>query len=142
MKFEIENRYIAPAINLLGSIPLKNKKSIARSKLVKLLTKKLREFQDDDMLIIKEFANLDESGEPKRLETTYDIPLDKLEECGKNRTELTKEVAVIEGGEYVNHINIVEEALEETELELTGIDAEVYEVLIEAFEQARKVGKK
>lgn len=141
MKLEIENKYLVPILNFLPKVGVKNEKSRARSKLQRLISRKVEEYREDDKKIIHDFANLDDQGDPIIKDDSYDIPKAKLKECGKERTKLLNEVAIIEGGEYVNHFGILEEVLLNLDMELTGQDAEAYDILLDAFEAAKETKK-
>ena len=57
MEFVIENEKLVPAINLLGKLSLKGKKSRHRTKMIKDLMEGVKEFEDQRQLIIKEHCN-------------------------------------------------------------------------------------
>lgn len=147
MKIELENSYLVPSINLLQSLKLKGAQSIARSKLVKLLTKSLESLQEAEQSLINEYGEREDNSKP----VGDDNPLmhssdgnaklqpDRLEEYRTEHNKLMKEVAEIEGGTYVNHIDDVSHIIDDyaNDTELDGADAEAYFALHEAFEDAK-----
>jgi len=73
MKFELQNKYIVPAINLLQKFQLAGFKSIARTRLIKLLTKQLDALADAEKELAKVYAQLDEKGEPVIANGNFDL---------------------------------------------------------------------
>lgn len=140
MQIKFQGDYLVAVNNFLFNFKAKGRKSIARSKLLKLVEKKIKEFNEDEKMIIKEFAKLDEDGEPIILDgNRYDI--DDLKGYAKAVKELNEEEVIIEGGEYVNNFSHLKEALEDYDLELEGADAVAYEILMDAFENIEKPKK-
>lgn len=141
MKLAIKNSYLAPSIEFLLKLELRKEESRSRSRLVKLLQRKLEELLEDDERIIKEYANLDGNGEPIILGKTYDIPEDKKAECGRDRTILRQEQAVMECGEYPDLFQVMHRVLNDYDGTLSGKDAEAYDEMLEAFERGDNNGK-
>ena len=142
MKINLENLYLVPSINFLQSIKLKGAQSRSRSKLVKLLTKSLTTLQEDERKLVEEYGRIDENGEPVKDEQgNIDIQPAKEAEWLKEHSELLNEIAEIEGGTYVNHINDCKQILTDYDGELSGQEAEAYDALLDAFENSEKEGK-
>lgn len=136
MNIKLENQYLAPAINFLQQLKLKNSQSRARSKLVKLLTKQVEELQESEMALIEEFGVLGEDGKPIYSDGGYTIDTQKHDAYRIAANQLHGEQAEIIGGTYVSHLGELLTILNEYEGELEGIDAQVYDILLDAFEEA------
>lgn len=134
MEIKIENKYLTAVNNLLFNLKLKGKQTRARSKFLKLVLKKIEEFNEDEKTLVKEYAILDKEGEPIVIDDRYDIK--DLKGYGKAVKELNDEVAIISGGEYVNSFEELKTVLDNLDIELEGADAVAYDLLMDAFEDA------
>lgn len=144
MKIILENSYLVPAINFLQGLKLKGKDSRSRSKLVKLINQGLTSLQESEQQLLNDYADKDEKGNVIFVEDSKAkiSPINQIE-FNKEHKALLKEKAEIEGGTYVNHIDDCHKILDDYKGELSGVDAEVYDVLLDAFEndQTKKEGK-
>lgn len=134
MKLEIKNLYLAESINFLHGISLKGKKSRHRSRFIKMLEEKLEQYREDEMHIIKEYAKLDENGDPVTNNNTYDI--ENIKGFKADQKELLEEVNIFEGGDATGILKTVKEIIFEYDEEVSGRTAEVYDYLYEAFENS------
>ena len=142
MKINLENAYLVPSINFLQSIKLKGKESRSRSKLVKLLTESLAELQEDEQQLLNEYGVTNADGDlVKNAQGNIEIQPGRDQEWNKAHRELMEEVAEVEGGTYVNHINDCHDILDGYDGELSGQEAEAYDALLDAFENSEKEGK-
>ncbi|MHA3065809.1 hypothetical protein [Lacticaseibacillus saniviri] len=143
MKFVLENKYLAPAINFLQAMKLKGTDSLARSKMVKLINAKYEELLADQNLLLNEYgARLDNSkpvtdSNPLEQDEKGAITIqhDKISEFKTAHTALLNQKTEISGGTYVTHISDVVEIIDNYAFdhELEGNDAEVYLELHEAL---------
>lgn len=139
MKINLENFYLVPSINFLQALKLKGAQSRSRSKLVKLLTQSLTTLQEDERKLVEEYGHLDENGEVvKNDQGEVDIQPDRKAEWQQEHRKLLNEVAEIEGGTYVNHIDDCRQILLDYDGEMSGQDAEAYDALLDAFEQSEE----
>lgn len=137
MKIELLNKDLANCSNFLFDIKLKKDESRAKSKFMKLIQRKHEEYAEDIKELTKEYAVLDEDGNPVLLnERIYKIKEESSIECQVEVDKLSKEVAIIEGGEYVNQFKTIKTVLENYDEEMEGFKAEAYDVLLDAFEAA------
>lgn len=141
MEIKIENQKLAPAINLLYSLSLKGQQSRHRTKFIRLLQDKLKEFSEEEQEIIKEHCNLDEKDNPKTIDdgTKWDIKNGELNAFVKDKNELYKENRVIDGGDNQVMLQTVKEVLEDCDKEFSMQEADTYDYLCEAFEKADKM---
>jgi len=133
MILKIENRRLGQAIDLLFNLSLKGKQSRHRTKLIKLLSERLKEVEDQRIELAKEHSNKDEKGEPKVIDDKFDIK--DLEAFKKDLEELYDEEIVIEGGDYHGMLKTVKEILLNCDVELSGPQADIYDYLCEQFEK-------
>lgn len=135
MKIEIENQYLSSAYNFLYGLSLKGKLSRGRSKFLKLIFKKVKEFEEDQKEILHRYSDKDENGEAKKTEDgRFDINEENNILANKELNELMNEKVAIEYGEYVNNIQPLEEFLNEYDGELSGQDAAAFDAILDAFE--------
>lgn len=139
MKLKLTGKYLAPIDKLLFDLKIKgSKETRSRSKLKKLVMRKLKEYQEDQRELLEKYAEKDKDGNPKTSEQgNYIIPSNQ-KELQEELNELGEEAAVIEGGEYVNHISTMKEVLENIDIELSGVQAEAYDHLLDAYEAAEQ----
>lgn len=146
MEIRIENQKLAPAINLLYGLSLKGKQSRHRSKFVKLLQEKLKEFAEDEKQLRIEECNLDDKGEPKTYmkNGTEMLDVKDLDHFKKVKDVLYKEEVVIAGAEKETTLQTVHKVLDSLDKELSGRDAESYDYLLDQFEaiESKKGGDK
>lgn len=136
MKLTINNRLLVPTINLLQELKLKGKASRARTKLANLLIKSVDELSNSELELIKEYGELDESGEPIKLENgNYKIKPDVLAEFNAEHLALLNENAEAEGPTYEGHLEDCIKFLNDYDGELNGEDAIAYDALLDALER-------
>jgi PHD/YefM family antitoxin component YafN of YafNO toxin-antitoxin module len=143
MDFVIENEKLVPAINLLGKLSLKGKKSRHRTKMIKDLMEGVKEFEDQRQLIIKEHCNLNEEGEPVTITKEggaehYDVK--NLKAFEKDQKELLEETYTLEGGNVTGYLKTMKDVLLECELEWSGQEADIYDYLCDEFEKEEQKG--
>lgn len=142
MKLKLKNEMVVPSIEFLQGINLKGKASRARSKLVKLLMNSLKELQESEMELAKEYGQTDDDGELAKDDKGN--PILKPESVGQYRTEhtnLISETAEIEGGTYTEHAADCKKFLESYDGEMSGKDAQAYDALLDALEDEESEGK-
>jgi len=132
MKITLENKELISAINFLENMDLKaNKDSRHRTKLVKLIKNAFTELIDDEKELLKKFDLVNEDGQIKE-------DKDQLKEnaigFNKEREILMNEKVVIEGGMYAKNLDELPRILNEYEGILSGSNAEIYDRLLDEFE--------
>lgn len=132
MKIELKNKELAPAINFLQSLNLKAKDSRHRSKLVKIINEAYGELGEEELKLMQEHGVADESGV---LIKESDRDPKKVAEFKKEQNALMDELVVIEGGLYVKNIDEIPRILAEYDGEMSGVDAEIYDRLLDEFEK-------
>ena len=139
MKMEIKNGEITAYVEFLQKLNLKSRASRGRTKLIKLLEKKIDEFNMDLNSLRDEYFKKDEQGqfiqENGKLVVKDGV---SVEEAQAEADELNNENAVILLDEYKEQIKAMYQALDEYDGELSGTDATIYDDLMEKLETAQK----
>ena len=135
MKVKIENKKIAPIINLLYDMPLRGKQSRHRTKFINLLEGQLQEHKKDSHALLKEHCHLDEKGEPKTIDDGQYWDLKDIEAFLKDKKELDEEIFVIEGGNHHGMLKTVKEILDDCDKEFSGQEAMIYDYICEKIEE-------
>ena len=140
MKMEIKNGEITAYVEFLQKLNLKSRASRGRTKLIKLLDKKIDEFNVDLNSIRDEFFKKDDKGHFVQDDNGKLVIKDGVSvgEAQAEADKLTNENAVILLDEYEQQIKAMYQALDEYDGELSGTDATIYDDLMEKLEQAQK----
>lgn len=140
MKMEIKNGEITAYVEFLQKLNLKSRASRGRTKLIKLLDKKIDEFNADLNSVRDEFFKKDDKGHFVQDDNGKLIIKDGVSvgEAQAEADKLTNENAVILLDEYEQQIKAMYQALDEYDGELSGTDATIYDDLMEKLEQAQK----
>ena len=137
---EIKNGEIAAYVEFLQKLNLKSRASRGRTKLIKLLDKKIDEFNADLNSVRDEFFKKDDKGHFVQDDNGKLVIKDGVSvgEAQAEADKLTNENAVILLDEYEQQIKAMYQALDEYDGELSGTDATIYDDLMEKLEQAQK----
>ena len=139
MKMEIKNGEITAYVEFLQKLNLKSRASRGRTKLIKLLEKKINEFNMDLNSLRDEDFKKDEQGqfiqENGKLGVKDGVIVG---EAQAEADKLTNENAVILLDEYEQQIKAMYQALDEYDGELSGTDATIYDDLMDKLEQLQK----
>ena len=136
---EIKNGEITAYVTFLEKLNLKSRASRGRTKLIKLLDKKIDEFNMDLNGLRDEYFKKDSQGqfiqENGKLVVKDGV---SVEEAQAEADKLNNENAVILLDEYEQQIKAMYQALDEYDGELSGTDATIYDDLMEKLEQSQK----
>lgn len=133
MKINLKNRELKPAIDFLENIDLKaNKDSRHRTKLVKQIRMAFEEFVEEEKELMIKFRLLDEEN---RLKKEEERALQDVLSFSKEQSILLEEEVVIEGGMYAKNFDQIPRILEEYNGMLSGKEADIYDRLMDEFEQ-------
>lgn len=137
---EIKNGEITAYVEFLQNLNLKSRASRGRTKLIKLLDKKIDEFNADLNSVRDEFFKKDDKGHFIQDDNGKLVIKDGVSvgEAQAEADKLTNENAVILLDEYEQQIKAMYQALDEYDGELSGTDATIYDDLMEKLEQAQK----
>ncbi|MGM0214975.1 DUF1617 family protein [Enterococcus sp. AZ109] len=131
MKITLKNIEINPAIEFLQSLTLKPADSRHRSKFVKQLAGAADALSASEKLLLEEFDALDENGVVKK-EVNEDTIL--VAKISKEQLKLFNEQVTIESGMFTKNFEEIPRILNEYDGELSGADAEIYDRLLDEFE--------
>ncbi|GAF63638.1 hypothetical protein BTS2_0529 [Bacillus sp. TS-2] len=134
----LQNKDLKRASEFLLKITLKGKKQIHRMRVVKVLQEQHKIFADEELELLKSFAELDEQGELVPAEGGgFKLAGDK-KEFKKQQKELMNEDFIIEGKNLESALKTVEEVIMDYNKELSESDAEAHFLWVEAFEIAKE----
>ena len=137
---KINNINTALIYNFLNSLELTGKASRGRSKFIKRLEEKNKEFLDDLTALQKEYFETDESGElitDEKGKLTFKGDLD-FDEYNSKYKGIENEQAEISFGEYSTKYEAMFQALDNLDVPLSGQDAELYDTLMDAYEAEKE----
>lgn len=131
---EIKNLELEHIRKFLFELKLKASLSRHRTKFIKLLDERIKDYQDSGFELLKEFAKKDESGNPIIENNTvgFDNLNDRIN-YQKEEAVLLNEIVKINLDEYPNIYNSLKQVLSEIDIELNKEDANSYDVLCELF---------
>jgi transcriptional regulator of heat shock response len=134
MQLKIKNNELNDIINFLSELKLKNKASRGRTKLIKLMTTKITEYNEDleeirDPFLVHKNGERVVENEQYILKEGVDIV-----DLNKQLEELGKEKAVIMLDEYVELIKVFKEALDNYAEDFSNRDAVIYDYLATELE--------
>ena len=134
MKIKLKNQHIITLIPFLQNMKLRGERSRARSKFLALAMDYYYSLHESEVELLKEYAVLDENGEPKQGENGFTLKSETALEYLTERDKLFSEVAEIEGGTYTSHLELMRQILADYDEELDGDNAALYDALCDAFE--------
>ncbi|URZ87559.1 hypothetical protein [Floricoccus penangensis] len=129
MQITLKNKELVPAVNFLQSLSLKASDSRHRSKFVKDLSKGIEDLSQSEQDLLSEIGLLNERGEVD--ESNQEL----VKEYNKVRKDLLEEKVVFDGGIHAKSLEMLSVILINLEIELSGIDAEIYDRLLDEFEK-------
>ena len=140
MRIKLQNKHIVTLIPFLQNMKLRGERSRARSKFLEIAMKSYYSLHESEVELLKEYAVLDDSGEPKQSENEFTLKEETAREYLIERDKLFSEVAEIEGGTYTAHLELMRQILTDYDEELDGDNAALYDALWDAFEEVKVDG--
>jgi hypothetical protein len=134
---KIKNSDVQPLGGLLVDIRLKGMQSRMRTRFVKLLQQHLDILNEEQQEIVKNYAELDENGNPKtRQENGKEFyVIAEKEQCEKEINELLNEEFIIEENEANKKmLLVVKDLILNCDKEFQGAEAFQYDRFCEVFE--------
>lgn len=121
---------------LISAVKAKGRQSRAITKFGKLLTEKLAELQEDEKELISQYYEVDGDGNAKKDDDGNLVLLDGaiLEGYDADWNDLHAEQVVINMTEYQPHLTHLITCLLDWDQELSGVDAVVYDELLDLLE--------
>lgn len=133
MKLKFTNTDIYPIIEFLLAMPLKNKDSRHRGRLVKRLKASYEELIEAEQALMAEYDLLDDKGE---LIDYSGVDPKIVHQFNADQQVLYTESTIIESGMFEFDFNEMPRILEEYDAELTGSDALRYDAILDAFDES------
>ncbi|WP_062052330.1 hypothetical protein [Bacillus sp. JCM 19034] len=133
---KLQYKDLKVAADFLKKISLKGKKSVHRMRIVKVLEEQNKKFAEEELELLKSYAELDEQGELVPTQGGgFKIKEDKdKKEFRKQQEELYQEYFVVDDKNLETALKTVEEVVNDYNKELSDKDAEAHFLLVEAFE--------
>lgn len=137
---KLKNIEVEPLANFLMKFELKGKESRLRTKFVRLLTEVQQQINKDNYELIKEYANLDEDKEPKKVERDgkffYDIKPELKREYNKEYIVLMEEDYIVDETENNKEmLSFIKEAILNCEMTFKGREAIEYDRYCDIVEE-------
>ncbi|AWV72555.1 DUF1617 family protein [Latilactobacillus curvatus] len=133
-----KNSELAAIGNFLGTLSLKNKASRGRTKLIKLISAKNDEYNEERKDALEPFIKKDEAGNDVEGDTPGSVVLieEKTGEANAAIKEIDEESAVIEFTEYNEKMKALYDAIVDYPTEFSNQDAAAYDLLMDQLESA------
>ena len=133
-----KNEELAAIGNFLGTLSLKNKASRGRTKLIKLISAKNDEYNEERKDALEPFIKKDEAGKDVEGSTPGSVVLieEKQDEANDAIKEIDEESAVIEFTEYSDKMKALYDAIVDYPTEFSNQDAMAYDLLMDQLESA------
>ena len=134
MKFKIKNKYLKESIQLLNDAPLSGMQSIARTRLIKVLEKPLKDYSEATNELVESVVARDSDGKPVNSGKGLKIQPGKEKEYFDTSKKLDEQFAEIDEATYSGHANDVKNILKDYSTPLSGNRADAYMALCEALD--------
>ena len=134
----IRNEELVEVITLLESFELTRKISRVRTKLVKLIRTKIDELYKDEVELLERFGKKDDSGNLIQDNGNFLLLPETAAEYHKEKADLLNEDSVIDVAELQDKLPLLIGGLEDSEVKVSGKDAETLELILELLEKEFK----
>jgi hypothetical protein len=121
----------------LEKAELKPKASRVRTKLKKLMQVKIDELYKDEVALLERFGKKDEQGELIQHDGDFILIEETAVEYHQEKAELIRESVSINVDEIRDKLSFLIDGLENSEMSLSGVDAEVLDLLIDKLEEEK-----
>ena len=127
---KIRNEELVDVITFLEGFELQPKVSRVRTKLVKLIRTKIDELYKDEVDLLQRFGKKDEEGNLVQDNGNFSLLPETAVEYHKEKADLLNEDSVID----VAKLPLLIGGLEDSEVKVSGKDAEALELVLELLE--------
>lgn len=142
MQMSLKNNELAPIVNLLNVTTAKGRAARAVSRFKKITMEKVKQFQEDELNMFKEYCELDEKSEVIVSGNGTVTFLDGQEELAvKAHNELKEEENIIDLTEFEPFVEFLMSALENSESDLNINEMDTLDNLLTKLEELRKEDK-
>ena len=131
---KIRNEELVDVITFLEGFELQPKVSRVRTKLVKLIRTKIDELYNDEVDLLQRFGKKDEEGNLVQDNGNFSLLPETAVEYHKEKADLLNEDSVIDVAELHDKLPLLIGGLEDSEVKVSGKDAEALELVLELLE--------
>lgn len=131
---KIKNEELVDVITFLERFELQPKVSRVRTKVVKLIRIKIDELYKDEVDLLQRFGKKDEGGNLIQDDGNFSLLPETAAEYHKEKADLLNEDSVIDVAELHDKLPLLIEGLEDSEVTVSGKDAETLELILELLE--------
>lgn len=135
---KIRNEELVDVITFLEGFELQPKVSRVRTKLVKLIRTKIDELYKDEVDLLQRFGKKDEEGNLVQDNGNFSLLPETAVEYHKEKADLLNEDSVIDVAELHDKLPLLIGGLEDSEVKVSGKDAETLELILELLEKEVK----
>ncbi|MEX1534652.1 MULTISPECIES: DUF1617 family protein [Enterococcus] len=130
----IRNEELVDVITFLEGFELQPKVSRVRTKLGKLIRQKINELYKDEVDLLQRFGKKDEEGNLIQDNGNFSLLPETAAEYHKEKADLLNEDSVIDVAELHDKLPLLIGGLEDSEVTVSGKDAETLELILELLE--------
>ncbi|WP_282668236.1 DUF1617 family protein [Lactococcus cremoris] len=130
----IRNEELVDVITFLEGFELQPKVSRVRTKLGKLIRQKIDELYKDEVDLLQRFGKKDEEGNLIQDNGNFSLLPETAAEYHKEKADLLNEDSVIDVAELHDKMPLLIGGLEDSEVTVSGKDAETLELILELLE--------
>jgi len=138
---KVKNHQLVDVVEFLEKTELKPKPSRVRTKLNKLFYAKIQDLQGDEMALLDKFGEKDENGRLIENQGTYTLIPETAAEYHEEKRTLLEETASVNADELRDKLSTLIEELENSDVKLSGKDAEALDLLLDVLEAEVKMMK-
>ena len=131
---KIKNQDLVDVITFLEGFELTPKVSRVRTKLVKLIREKIDELYKDEVDLLQRFGKKDEEGNLIQDNGNFSLLSETATEYHIEKADLLEEISSIDVAELHDKLPLLIGGLEDSEVTVSGKDAETLELLLELLE--------
>ena len=130
----IKNYQLVDVVEFLEKAELKPKASRVRTKLNRRLYAKVEELHKDELELLDKFGKKNENGKLIEDGGTYTLIEATAAEYHQEKRVLLEEEATVNIDELKGRLGVLIDALEDSDIRLSGKDAETLDLLLDALE--------
>lgn len=130
----IKNYQLVDLLEFLEKTALRPKASRVRSKLNRLLYAKIQDLQSDELALLERFGKKDENGKIIENDGAYTLLEATAAEYHRERRALMEESVSVNVDELGDKLRALMDELENSDITLSGKDAEVLDLLFDMLE--------
>ncbi|GAB2022148.1 hypothetical protein RyT2_12220 [Pseudolactococcus yaeyamensis] len=131
----LKNKDLIAVCQLLKQTELLLKVSRIRTKLVKLIQVKIEDFYKDELELVEKFGKRNETGELLETDGSFTLVTDTAQTYHHEKAILLDEEIQIDVAELKAKLPILIEAFENSDMTVSGDEAETLDLLMEKLEE-------